>query len=233
MVTFDAAQPGTSPDAWVADPRLHDRPLLEWSSVDEVVVIGAHPDDETLGAGGLISLCHDRGIPVRIVCVTDGAASHPDRPRLGQARSAELTNAISALAPDAHITMLGFPDGRTREHRREITRALAEALHPAGASALLVAPWRGDGHRDHRVVGEVVRDVADGRRVREYPIWMWHWASPDHPDTPWGRMESLPVSGDAKVRAISCFTSQISGDPPVLRADFLQHFHRDQEIFIS
>lgn len=233
MVSFDAAEPGTSVADWNTAPRLHDRPPLRLGPVDEVVVVGAHPDDETLGAGGLIRVCHDAGVPVRIVCVTDGAASHPDDPHVARRRGSELASAVDALAPDAPVSMLGFADGNTHDDRSAIEAALRDVLREVGENALLVAPWTGDGHIDHATVGEVVQEVADGRRVIGYPIWMWHWGSPEHADIPWDDLVTLQVSGAAKERAIGQFTSQISGAQPVLRADFLEHFRQDQELFVS
>lgn len=232
MVTFDAMQLGTPAEVWAADVRLQNLPTLELGCIDEVVVIGAHPDDETLGAGALIRSSYDSGIPVRIICITDGSASHPDTPRIAQTRSSELRDAIDTLAPGAAVTMLGFPDGQTREYRSEIIAALNEALQDASEHSLLVCPWHGDGHRDHRVVGEVTQEVANGRRVLEYPIWMWHWASPAHPAIPWNRMISMPYTGGEKERALGCFVSQIAGNSPILQAHFLKHFSQDQEVFM-
>ncbi|MHA1636448.1 MAG: PIG-L deacetylase family protein [Candidatus Thorarchaeota archaeon] len=40
------------------------------SSARSILVIGAHPDDETLGAGGTIRKHVDRGIPVDVMCLT-------------------------------------------------------------------------------------------------------------------------------------------------------------------
>lgn len=237
MVTFDAAQPGTSEREWVADARLHDRPILDVGTIKEAVIIAAHPDDETLGAGGFIARCHALGVRVRIVCVTDGAAADSEltgRPAAGlaQERAAELAAAVSDLAPTAELVMLGFPDGGTREHRAEIIEALSATLAEVSRDAILFAPWRGDGHRDHRVVGEIAIEVAQGRTVLEYPVWMWHWASPDHPDTPWESMIGFQVDAAVKSRALEHFHSQISGDQPMLRPDFLEHFTREQEFFI-
>ncbi len=232
MVSFDAAQPGTPARVWDADPRLHKLPALQVGCIDEVVVIGAHPDDETLGAGGLIRLSHDAGIPVRIICVTDGGGSHPGKDGIVETRAEELARAIEILAPGAPITMLGVPDGHTREYREQIAAKLATVLSSVSERSLLVTPWRGDGHADHRIVGEIIHDLADGRRVIEYPIWMWHWASPDHTHTPWEKMASLPITGARKRAALSQFASQISGDTRILRTEFLEHFDQDREIYI-
>lgn len=233
MVIFDAALPGTTEHDWESDSRLGSLPTLQTGPCDELIVIAAHPDDETLGAGGLMAHSAALGRPVHVICVTDGAASEPTDTGLAKRRTAELEAAVRELAPHATIQMLGFPDGGTRECRAEIRAAVEVALGTASPRALVVAPWRGDGHRDHRIVGEVTAEAIDGQVLLEYPIWMWHWADPDHPDVPWSRMVSVAIDPDRKARALRCFDSQVRGATPMLRPDFLEHFQRRQEVFIT
>lgn len=232
-MSFDASEAGTSREVWAEDPRLRDLTPLRMDSIEEVLVVGAHPDDETLGAGGLIHRCFKAGVPIRVVCVTDGKASHPFSEEVVEKRKEELLDALEVLAPGTPAQFLGFPDGQAREYREEISSALSEIVKGVGDQVLIVAPWQGDGHRDHRVVGEIVQEIAQGRRVLEYPIWMWHWAAPDHADVPWGQMVSLAVNGSIKEEAIRSFESQTSRSGQVLREDFLRHFFNDQEVFIA
>ena len=233
MVSFTAADPGTAAAVWSADGRLRSRPKLRLDHVDALIVVAAHPDDETLGAGGLIAQCAERGVPVRIVCVTDGAASHPGQPGLAGTRGAELADAARVLAPQVRPELLGFRDGATLEDRDEITTALGATLGPLSPNTIVAAPWRGDGHRDHRIVGEIVAALAGDAELLEYPIWMWHWASPVHPDVPWERLVRLEVDSDSKQRAIACFPSQTGGPDPLLHPRFLEHFARGEEYFVS
>ena len=60
----------SGPEGWPAlDPAsLLGRP---------VVVLAAHPDDEVLGAGGLVCRLAAAGAHLRFVWATDGEASHP------------------------------------------------------------------------------------------------------------------------------------------------------------
>lgn len=232
MVAFDATEAGTSAAVWDADPRTGNRPALDIRTATELLVVAAHPDDETLGAGGLIAHAAGLGVPVRVVCVTDGSASHPDDPGIAVRRAEELEAAVRVLAPDAAVELLDFPDGQVREHRAAILAALDTRVSALLPGAIIAAPWRGDGHRDHRIVGEIVTEVAGDRRVLEYPVWLWHWGSPDHPDVPWARFASLRVDGDLKARALRKFTSQIDGDAPILRPDFLAHFLTERELLI-
>jgi len=210
---------------------LRDRPPLRLDAVDEVLVVAAHPDDETLGAGGLIAECERRGTPVTVVVVTDGGAAPAEAGSVAR-RSAELRAAMAALAPRARLFELGVPDGGTREHRQLVREYLSELIEPLSDSALVVAPWRGDGHRDHRVVGEVVAELVGRRMLAEYPIWMWHWATPDSAEVPWGHLRSLEINRESKIRAIDCYRTQTDGDAPVLRAETLEHFRGSVEYFV-
>ena len=233
MVIFDGAEAGTPERDWSADPRLWNRTALRIDAVDELVVIAAHPDDETLGAGGMIARCHGSGIPVRVLCVTDGAASHPGDRGITEARAAELASAIEQLAPGSTVEMLGFPDGETERYRDDIRNALAARLADSSPRLALASPWRGDGHRDHRIVGEVTAELAGNRMLLEYPIWMWHWATPEHEVIPWNRMVALEIDAQTKSTAMESFVSQVTGSQPILRPDFLEHFTRELEIFVT
>ncbi|MET0989618.1 MAG: PIG-L deacetylase family protein, partial [Glaciihabitans sp.] len=249
MVSFDSNLPGTPAEVWAADSRFVDLPALELGVGDRVIVIAAHPDDETLGAGGLIAECSLRGIPVQVVVVTDGAASHPTSPELtgpslAARREREAREAVEILAPGIAVTFLGFADGAVREHSEEIYDALTARVENAPGTTVLVAPWRGDGHRDHRVVGEVTASLAAamGIRLLEYPIWMWHWSTPDNTVTPWSAFASLALRQQAlaaKRRAITAYESQIAplaaspGNDTVLHPKFLRNFGRAMEVFVT
>lgn len=249
MVSFDSNLPGTPAEVWAADSRLAELPALDLGVGDRVIVIAAHPDDETLGAGGLIAECSLQGIPVQVVVVTDGAASHATSPEftgaaLAARREREAREAVDILAPGTAVTFLGFADGAVREHSEEIYDALAARVDNAPGTTVLVAPWRGDGHRDHRVVGEVTASLAAaaGIRLLEYPIWMWHWSTPDNAVTPWRAFASLalrPQAIAAKRRAITAYESQIAplpasgGDDTVLHPRFLRNFGRAMEVFVT
>ena len=241
---FDGRAPGTALEDWDADERLARLPGLARPS-GRTVVVAAHPDDETLGAGGLLRELAAAGRPADVVVVTDGAGSHPGSSTLTPAdlvrrRADEVVRAVALLSPASHVRLLGFPDGEVREHRAEVTSALRDALGPV---ATVVSTWRGDGHRDHRVVGEVCAELAAerGARLWEYPLWMWHWGSPDHPDVPWDRLRALPLDDRAvalKRRAVALHATQTQpwssdqADVAPLHPAFLRHADRDVEVFV-
>ncbi|UYN83149.1 MAG: bifunctional PIG-L family deacetylase/class I SAM-dependent methyltransferase [Microcella sp.] len=231
MVTFDSRVAGTDPEAWRRDARLRSAPRFTLDDLVELVVVAAHPDDETLGAGGLMAEASRRGVPIKVIVVTDGAGSHPGNPAIADERSRELASAVTRVAPDASLLQLRLADGRTLEQRETVRSLLEPLIESASPAAHIVAPWRGDGHRDHRVVGEVVAELTGSRVLLEYPVWMWHWAEPGSADVPWGRMVAVEIDRALKQRALRDFPSQMGGDAPVLRPDMLANFDRGTEYF--
>ncbi|WP_265522867.1 PIG-L family deacetylase [Oerskovia flava] len=247
---FDHRDAGTPEEAWQESGRLDGAGSLDLDDVARLVVLAAHPDDETLGAGGLVARLAGRGVPVTVVVATDGEGSHPHSAtrspdQLAAVRRAELVTAVAHLAPRASVTFLGLPDGGLREHREALHDAVSAAVGTASAPAttLLCGPWRGDGHRDHRIAGEVLADVADrrGARLVEYPVWLWHWGDPTGDDVPWSRLRRLDLGADeraAKARAVAAHRSQheplspAPGDEPVVGREMLRHFERDAELFV-
>ncbi len=247
-MTFDGRAPGRPPGDW--DARLAALPPLAVPS-GRTVVVAAHPDDETLGAGGLLAALAAAGRPADVVVATDGAASHPGSPTLAPEalaalRADEVRAAVALLSPRSAVHLLGLPDGGLREHRDAFARALLAALAegdpdgPGPAAPLrLVAPWRGDGHRDHRVAGEVVAEVAEtlGAELWEYPLWFWHWGDPAQAPA----LAGLPLTPRwalAKRRAVDAHATQVlplsahPADTPALHPRFLRAFDRDAEPFV-
>lgn len=226
---FDSRDPGTPAAAWDAS-GIRNAPALDLTGFTSVVVVGAHPDDETLGAGGLIASARDAGIRVHVVVVTDGAADGDPGTELR--RSQELRDALGELGDGIRVTELGFPDGGVLESRDAVGNALDGILRDADTATLLVAPWSGDGHRDHRVVGDLVLEHAGPRTVAEYPIWAWHWGDPAEAPLPADRLRGIRVDADRKRRAIARHASQVEGSEPMLHAGMLEHFARDREVFV-
>ena len=150
-----------------------------------VMVIAPHPDDESLGCGGLIAALVEGGREVQVVVVTDGGASHPGsvawpRRRLAETRRTEALNALGALGlPTTAATFLDLPDADMPDRGSpawlQAQRRLTDALS-ALAPDLLLLPWRRDPHRDHRDAWRLAMDAVDAtpRRpiVWEYAIWL-------------------------------------------------------------
>ncbi|MET0590015.1 MAG: bifunctional PIG-L family deacetylase/class I SAM-dependent methyltransferase [Naasia sp.] len=251
-MTFDSREPGTAATRW----RRSD-PILTAAAADpapfaSLVVVAAHPDDETLMAGGLIARFARSGRPVTVVLASDGAASHPDSPtttreRLATIRADELVRALDLLAPGApgasapgaHLIRLDLPDGHLADHVARIAHAVADAADP---SALVVSTWETDGHIDHEAVARAARDAADSAGAAHWqaPIWLWHWGDPGETRLPpLARLALSPEERAAKARASAAHESQTQalsdrpGDERMLSPEFLEHFAGDSEFYVG
>lgn len=245
---FDGQAAGTSESAWSAANLPERAAPLELGRVRRLLVVSAHPDDETLGAAGLIARLHARGVPVDVLVASDGEASHPHSPTTGAAaigrrRRAEMVSATAHLATRATITWLGRPDGRLADDEAGMAASIRRFLDDDPAGTLVAAPWRADAHPDHEAVGRAVARANDGfgATVVEFPVWAWLWATPDDPRLRPDRLRVLRLDErewHSKQRAIAEHRSQIAPlghdpeDRPVLTPAFLDHFRRRYETFL-
>ena len=246
MVTpFRHDVPGTPASLWAERPEWEHVKQAELDDFDRVVVVAAHPDDETLGAGGLIATASAGSIDVHLFLCTAGERSHPGSTThlpedLAAVRQAEVRSALGELAPRAAVTLLEVPDGQLRDHEQALVDLLVRLVDD-GRRTLVVAPWREDGHPDHDAAGRAAATAAQrtGATLWEYPIWWWHWAEPEA--APWGNLRQLDLTEDARARrgrALAHHRSQTEplsdapGDEALLRPDFLRHFSGPSERFV-
>lgn len=226
--------PGTAEADWRAWPglaRLPEREVDGWSSA---VVLAAHPDDEVLGAGGIIALLAAAGARIRVVSATDGEAAGVGG-RLARRRARERFAALRALgAAEVEVVRLGLPDAGLTGRHAAVAQRLAGQV--CGFDVCL-APWARDAHGDHEAVGRAAEQVD--APLLQYPVWMWHWARPGDPRVPWSDAVRVPLSPavtDSKRAAIRCFASQLRPGPqkePILAPGFVEHFTRDYEMLLA
>ncbi|WP_145001079.1 PIG-L family deacetylase [Kocuria rhizophila] len=246
MVTFDHRDPGTPEEDWARCGALHRAPELDLAGVDRAVVFAAHPDDETLGAGGTVRRLARQGTEVRVVVATLGENSHPDSTtftpdELARLRHEELATAVRTLTgQDAAPVYLSLTDGGLTEE--QLREPVAEHLDWAeqGEKPLALCTWERDGHTDHEVLARAVARAAGARGVRcvQYPVWFWHWGSPTR--LPRGLVR-VPLSEEdraAKRDALAHHVTQVRplsdrpGDEVLLGEHVLAHFDRSAELFV-
>jgi LmbE family N-acetylglucosaminyl deacetylase len=245
-LVVDQMHAGTDERTWLAAGRLDALPSLQITPPRRLVVVAPHPDDEVLGAGGLLQCMQHLGVELAIVAVTDGEGSHPAAHAVGvdiaSTRAQESAVALDRLGcGSATVTRLGFPDGAVATEVPRLAEVLSDLLGPED---LCLTPWRFDGHPDHDATGEATASAAGtiGTVVLEYLVWTWHWATPDNPVVPWGNCRRLDLDSAQTARkrwATDALTSQISRrdseleQGPVLTDPVRQRFRRPFEVFIE
>lgn len=131
-----------------------------------IVAVVAHPDDESLIAGGTLALGACRGVRTGVVSLTRGeqgpiAGQLASRELLGEVREAELREAATVLGLE-FCACLRHPDGDLASVDHDaVARELAAILAEHDASTVL--SFGEDGlywHPDHIAAGEIARAAA-------------------------------------------------------------------------
>ena len=156
--------------------HAHDASTALAGTGQHMVVVVAHPDDETFGCGSLIAQSSSAGARVTVICATRGEAGArapdpaTDHLPLGDVRERELRDAAAVLG--VHATeLLRFGDSGwdgplpagalcavTIEELAQELGARLERLAPE----IVLTIDGGDGHRDHLHIREAV-EVALAR----------------------------------------------------------------------
>ncbi len=141
----------------------------------------AHPDDESMGNGGMILRHSSSGVEVHLVTATRGGAGWQGRPagrrreELPEIRSGELSAAAAELRIH-EVTLWDYPDGGVSAcDQLEITRRLAALIEDLEPDVVVGwGPDGGYGHPDHIAIGactdRALGSLAPSLRPAHY--WM-------------------------------------------------------------
>lgn len=124
--------------------------LLTIGEDERVVVVAPHPDDESLGAGGMLLQNPGRA---DVYMVSDGSLGNPsiDPGAMAAMRRAEFERAMAIVRPRSFF-WLGYPDARLAEHP-ECVDAIDFTCY---TKAFL--PWTDSLHPDHRALARFCLD---------------------------------------------------------------------------
>jgi LmbE family N-acetylglucosaminyl deacetylase len=234
--------------------RWRDAPIVDLHTLigdRPILILAPHPDDETIGCGGLIRQAVRAGNDVFIDILTDGSRSHPhskvfDRARLSALREEEAV---------AAVTRLGLGEGALRFWREEdshlasedddtarLTATLRTRIEATRAGAVFVT-WTDDPHCDHkaafRLAVRSLREIVAPPRLYAYPVWSWTIDLERNASE--GDVFRLAIGGDLEIkrRALDCHESQlgkiIKDDPEgfCLSAENIALFMQPFETFIA
>ena len=241
MYVFFGTSPYVSHVALVQAPCLAPREPDRWAAcrplpvtvpdVSEVLVVAAHPDDETIGAGRLLA---GLDAPARAVTLTAGErcfdGTGEDPVEVARVRLAEWRRALGELGVEP-LRCGDLPDGGLAGRHEEAVALLAQEVSPTGA---VLAPWRHDPHPDHAAAGAAAAAVADavGVPLLEYVVWAPYWLDPADVGAHGDRLLALdtgPEDDLARGRALDCFPSQLHpwrpGWAPVVPAELVRRHH--------
>ena len=197
-----------------------------------LLVVVAHPDDESFGTGSVLAKAHADGWRTTVVCATRGEAGETtfDVDDLGAVREQELRDAARILGVD-EVRVLGYADGAVPD--------LADVLGPIVDEVdpdVVVTLDGGDGHPDHAAVRDATLAVAGDRATYLFCLarssmrrWVEHrgGVAPDDIGTPDDEIThrvDVRAHLETRWRAIRAHASQANPYddlPPDLQDDFL------------
>ena len=196
--------------------------------VDAVLIVCAHPDDESFGLGAIVSGFAEQGGRIGVVCFTHGEAStlHGAVGDLGTVRASELAAAGGVLGV-SKVELLEYPDGGLDSiPLRELAEHVVLAARRIQPGLLLVFDDGGvTGHPDHQRATDAARQAA-----AQLGVPLLAWAIPTQVAVALNAEFStrfagrnvdaiditLAVDRGRQLEAIACHLSQ-SGYNPVLR----------------
>lgn len=217
--------------------------MTDDAMLERTLIVAPHPDDDAIGAGGLIQRAVASGARVRIVFATDGdnnpwpqrffehklVIRKRDRAQWGAMRRGEALEALARLGVDrGAATFLGFPDQKIATLARQGDERVLDALRAVVAEfrpTLIVCPSSRDLHADHRALAWFAhRAAGDDTPIVTYVI---------HGDPIEERMavrlELTPREQLWKRQAIECHKSQLL----LSRERFLSHARRVESFYAA
>ncbi len=179
-----------------------------------LLAIFAHPDDESFGAAGVLAMAAAAGVPVTVVCATNGDLGGPDDAHEmdPEVRHRELRSAMSALGVGEPIFLDYNDSGMENWERRPdafadvdpeevVTRLVSIVREVKPTVVLTFDPGGIYGHPDHVAIS--ARATEAYRRTAGTPggpRFLYH--------------QAIPRSGIEEMRRIEEAQAALRGTPP-------------------
>ena len=134
-----------------------------------LLAVLAHPDDESLGNGGMLAKYAAEGVETYLVTATRGqrgwfgpAEAYPGPEELGRIRESELRAAASVLGI-REVTLLDYVDGELDKADQETARdQIVEVIRRVRPDVVVTFPPDGlYGHPDHMVISRLTAEAVN------------------------------------------------------------------------
>ncbi len=145
------------------------------------MLIGAHPDDAEVVAGGTIAKWCKAGFDVTIVSMTNGNKGHHKQTGVALAKRRKAESKKSANIAGARSVVFDVPDGEL-EPTLPLRKKVVSLIRNSKAD-LVITHRPNDYHPDHRYTSQVVQDAAymvtvphfvpSAPALRENPTFMY------------------------------------------------------------
>jgi LmbE family N-acetylglucosaminyl deacetylase len=139
-----------------------------------ILVVTAHPDDETFALGGTVALAAQAEATVTVISATRGEkgalnlAQPLSSDELGSLRTRELTEALALLGAQKPIVW-NYGDGRLDEaNAEEIIAKILQVIDDCMPHSIITfGPDGGTGHRDHVAIHKLATEAFRRASVKE------------------------------------------------------------------
>ncbi len=135
---------------------------MTYDKTGGLAAILAHPDDEAFTCAGALALAHQAGATTRLLIVTRGEASNPERTpnaNLAAIRESEMIQSAEAIGLNEVTLLEGYPDGAVAgESQERLIQEIVAWLGNRRPDALITFGAHGvTGDPDHVSVGSAAR----------------------------------------------------------------------------
>lgn len=148
-----------------------------------LLIVIAHPDDESFGCGSVLARASAAGDETAVLCATRGEAGESRVPTddLATQREMEL-RAAAAILGVGTVQLLDYVDSGLTGNPEPGTLAAAEPSHVASEVRsvidevrpdVVVTPDASDGHRDHVMMRHATLTAVDTSHHRPAATYLW------------------------------------------------------------
>lgn len=145
-------------------------PVLDIKESEKLLIVAPHPDDETIGCGGILSLY---GPQCDVLLLTDGRRGIPEGSTFTQDETAAIRKReFLAVMDGFHVhgyRMLEIPDAELASHEQTVSGVDLTAYDR------IFVPNCNERHPDHKAAYEIINRLCQKQKAKaeviEYEVW--------------------------------------------------------------